>query len=428
MISRAGRLAAASKLAAALATLNNAYGQSPKGESLPITELHRGMVITKSARVSPRTYRLPASSSLDSAVITVRGDDITLDFAGATMEGVTAAEDPDVAAGIAIRIEGGRNVRITNARIRGYKIAILARGTRRLDLIGNDLSYNWKPRLYSVVEHESLIDWLSFHHNENDEWLRYGAGAYLADVTGGEIRGNTVEQGMNGLMLVRSTGLRIWNNSFSFNSGLGIGLYRSSGDTIMHNRVDYDVRGYSEGFYRRGQDAADLLVYEQSSHNLVAYNSMTHGGDGVFLWAGQSTMDTGAGGANDNFFTAMISVSLLRMASRRRSAETRLSQIILKDASTVCGVDTVLIRRSSATSSWVTAPGLQSSTGRTISSHRTHSPMIRRRSESGEIRSNRRTGVIRNIGTREVAVIESRTTSSPATAPASAPPARPISS
>lgn len=302
MISRAGRLAAASKLAAALATLNNAYGQSPKGESLPITELHRGMVITKSARVSPRTYRLPASSSLDSAVITVRGDDITLDFAGATMEGVTAAEDPDVAAGIAIRIEGGRNVRITNARIRGYKIAILARGTRRLDLIGNDLSYNWKPRLYSVVEHESLIDWLSFHHNENDEWLRYGAGAYLADVTGGEIRGNTVEQGMNGLMLVRSTGLRIWNNSFSFNSGLGIGLYRSSGDTIMHNRVDYDVRGYSEGFYRRGQDAADLLVYEQSSHNLVAYNSMTHGGDGVFLWAGQSTMDTGAGGANDNFF------------------------------------------------------------------------------------------------------------------------------
>jgi hypothetical protein len=70
----------------------------------------------------------------------------------------------------------------------------------------------------------------------------------------------------------------------------------------MHNHVDYDVRGYSEGFYRRGQDAADLLIYEQSSNNVVAYNSMTHGGDGVFLWAGQSTMDTGQGGANDNYF------------------------------------------------------------------------------------------------------------------------------
>jgi len=44
------------------------------------------------------------------------------------------------------------------------------------------------------------------------------------------------------------------------------------------------------------------MIYEQSSKNIVAYSSMTHGGDGVFLWAGQSTMDTGAGGANDNLF------------------------------------------------------------------------------------------------------------------------------
>jgi hypothetical protein len=70
----------------------------------------------------------------------------------------------------------------------------------------------------------------------------------------------------------------------------------------VHNRLDYDVRGYSEGFYRRGQDSAGLLMYEQSSHNIVAYNSATHGGDGLFLWAGQSTMDTGQGGANDNLF------------------------------------------------------------------------------------------------------------------------------
>src|SRR6266581_2619791 len=31
---------------------------------------------------------------------------------------------------------------------------------------------------------------------------------------------------------------------------------------------------------------------------------MTHGGDGLFLWAGQTTMDTGEGGANDNLFYA----------------------------------------------------------------------------------------------------------------------------
>ena len=56
------------------------------------------------------------------------------------------------------------------------------------------------------------------------------------------------------------------------------------------------------GFFRRGQDSAGLLMYEQSSNNVVAWNSVTHGGDGLFLWAGQSTMETGAGGANDNLF------------------------------------------------------------------------------------------------------------------------------
>ena len=273
-----------------------------RASTTPTIELRPGLVITHSARIAPRIYRFAAPESADSAVITVRGDDITLDFAGSTMEGMPADSNADLASGVAVRVDGGRNVRILNARIRGYRVGILARRTKNISLIDNDLSYNWKPRLYSVVGHESLIDWLSFHHNENGEWLRYGAGAYLSDVETGEIRGNTVTQGMNGMMLVRTNGLRIWNNVFSFNSGLGIGLYRSSGNSIMHNQADYDVRGYSEGFYRRGQDAAGLLIYEQSNRNVVAFNSMTHGGDGVFLWAGQSTMDTGEGGANENLF------------------------------------------------------------------------------------------------------------------------------
>ncbi len=267
-------------------------------------ELRPGMVITQSIRVVPKTYRLTAPASLDSAVITVRGDDVTVDFQGATLEGMAPEADPDRAVGVAIRVEGGRNVRIVNARVRGYRVGILVRGTRGLALIDNDVSYTWKPRLFSLIEHESLVDWLSYHHNERDEWLRYGAAIYLADVSGGEIHGNRAVQGMNGLLLARSDHVDIRNNEFSFNSGLGIGLYRSSDDTIIQNRIDYNVRGYSHRFYRRGQDSAGLLMYEQSSRNIVAYNSVTHGGDGLFLWAGQSTMDSGTGGANENLFYA----------------------------------------------------------------------------------------------------------------------------
>lgn len=113
------------------------------------------------------------------------------------------------------------------------------------------------------MEHESLADWLSFHHNEKREWMRYGAAMYREDVRGGEIRGNTVRQGMNGLLVTRTDSLLVVNNDFSFNSGLGIGLYRSDRNRIMHNRVDYNVRGYSDGFYRRGQDSAGILIYQQ---------------------------------------------------------------------------------------------------------------------------------------------------------------------
>ncbi|HYU28930.1 MAG TPA: hypothetical protein VEK83_07880, partial [Gemmatimonadales bacterium] len=105
-------------------------------------ELTPGMVITQSVRVVPKVYRLSG------APIVVRGDNITVDFRGATLEGSSADT--------AIRVDGGSNVRIVNAHVRGYKVGILARGTVHLFLEKNDLSHNWRPRLLSLVEHESL--------------------------------------------------------------------------------------------------------------------------------------------------------------------------------------------------------------------------------------------------------------------------------
>jgi hypothetical protein len=177
--------------------------------------LSRGLVITRSTRIVKDTYRLPANESADSAIIVIRGDNIVVDFAGATLAGTPTEGAPDEAKGVAIRIDGGRNVRIVNANIRGYKIGILARGTRNLELSNNNLSYNWKPRLYSGIEHESLMDWLSHHNNEKDEWMRYGAAIYLTDVKGGTIKGNRIEHGQNNEItanrfLLDSTAIRLW--------------------------------------------------------------------------------------------------------------------------------------------------------------------------------------------------------------------------
>jgi parallel beta-helix repeat protein len=280
-----------------LSLLIVAAALQPHAQTRPVA----GMVITRTMTLPAGNYTL-ASADYDHPAITIRGSNLTVDFTDVVLRGGPADADPDGFTGLAVLIDGGENVTINNLRAHGYKIGVLARGSRNLHITHADLSYNWKPRLYSLVEHESLVDWMSYHHNDKDEWLQSGAGIYLADSPGAEIDHTTIVQGQNGLMLARSDNARIWNNNFSFLSGLGIALYRASGNTIMHNKVDWCVRGYSHTFYNRGQDSAGILIYEQSHKNIVAFNSVTHGGDGLFLWAGQTTMDSGQGGANDNVF------------------------------------------------------------------------------------------------------------------------------
>jgi nitrous oxidase accessory protein NosD len=250
----------------------------------------------------PRGVHRLSSANLESPAITIRGSNIDLDLQGVELVGSPDSATPDRFAGLAILIDGGENITIRNARIRGYKVGILARNVKNLTLSGNDVSRNWKQRLYSRVERESLVDWMSYHNNEKDEWLRFGAGIYLKNIDRARIDRNIAKQGQNGLMITHSKDLTIWNNEFSFLSSLGIGMYRVTGSRVMHNKIDWCVRGYSHGFYNRGQDSAGILMYEQTSNNIVAYNSVTHGGDGLFLWAGQTTMDTGKGGSNDNLF------------------------------------------------------------------------------------------------------------------------------
>ncbi len=287
-------------LAVIAATVCVAHGSAQS--QLPAVTLTQGQVITSSIKIKPGVYRLPGAEG--KAAVTVRGSNITVDLTGVTIEGGEPFADPDGYIGTGIEIDGGDHVTVRGATIRGYKVGILARKSPFLHLTGHDLSYNWKQRLWSGIEKESLLDWMSYHDNEKDQWLRFGAAIYLSECDDAEVDHNRAIQGQNGLMVTRSARLKVWNNTFSWLSSVGLGMYRTTDSVIAHNTLDYAVRGYSHGFYYRGQDSTAILMYEQSSRNIVAHNSATHGGDGLFLWAGQSTMDTGQGGANDNVFYA----------------------------------------------------------------------------------------------------------------------------
>ena len=268
--------------------------------SQPDVPLTAGLVLSATTKIRPGVYRLTGDASRPALV--VRGSNLTVDLTGVTIEGGEPYADPDGYVGTGIEIEGGDHITIKGGVIRGYKVAILARKSPFLHLTGLDLSYNWKQRLWSGIEKESLLDWMSYHDNEKDEWLRYGAAIYLSECDDAEVDNSRATQGQNGLMVTRSNRLKIWNNDFSYLSSIGLGMYRTSDSLVAHNKFDYNVRGYSHGFYYRGQDSTGILMYEQSSRNTFHHNSATHGGDGVFMWAGQSTMDTGKGGVNDNVF------------------------------------------------------------------------------------------------------------------------------
>lgn len=264
----------------------------------PEITLTKGLIIKHSCRITPGKYTLLTDENQSAALI-IEGNDLTIDFQNAQMLGAAIGVPPSQFTGVAILLKG-QNITLLNAKAKGYKIAVFAENVSNLTLENCDFSYNYRPKLYSTRERENFSDWLSFHQNEHDEWMRYGAGIYLKNCLRATVKGCRITGGQNALLMSGCQDATVYNNFFTFNSGLGIGLYRSSRNKLMHNRLDWNVRGYSHKFYARGQDSAGILLYEQSSENTIAYNSTTHCGDGLFLWAGQSTMDSGEGGCNDN--------------------------------------------------------------------------------------------------------------------------------
>ena len=271
------------------------------GYTQTLSRLKAGQLISESLVIENDNYFIEADSSLQSPLIHISGKNLVIDFNQSILNGTNHPERPDLMKGLAIQIDkGSENITIKNLQVHGYKIALLADSVLKLSIIHCDFSYNYRPQLFSGRDQEDERDWMSYHHNEADEWKEKGAGIYLINCNKATIKDNIITGNQCALLMVKCNDAKVFDNNFSFNSGLGIGLYRSSNNFIYHNRLDFNIRGFSLGKYRRGQDSAGILVYEQSSENVFAYNSATHSGDGFFLWAGQSTLDTGIGGCNNN--------------------------------------------------------------------------------------------------------------------------------
>ncbi|HYE01708.1 MAG TPA: NosD domain-containing protein [Phycisphaerales bacterium] len=244
-------------------------------------------------------------------VLHVNVPGVTVEFApGSVLVGAGPGLEPDAYTGWGVRVDRAEGVTIRGAVVRGYRAGIYASKAPGLTLEGCDVSGNFRQRLRSTVAAEDASDWLWPHRNDQNEWLtNYGAGICIEESDRATVRGCRAREGQNGLILDRVNGGRIYDNDFSFLSGWGLALWRSSGNLITRNALDFCVRGYSHGIYNRGQDSAGILMFEQCSGNVIAENSATHGGDGLFCFAGRealgeekpaTTIDLAGRGCNDN--------------------------------------------------------------------------------------------------------------------------------
>jgi len=245
-----------------------------------------GTRIEHSCRVELPAEPLPDPEG--HGALEIAGDGITVELAG-DLRGAAPDAAGDGLAGFGIRVTG-RNATLRGAHVSGYRIGIhvTADGVTLEDC---DVSGNFRQRLRSTPEKEAEEDWLAPHDNDAHEWTeRYGAGIWIERSNDVTVRRSRARAGQNGLVLERCERASVYDNDFSFLSGWGIALWRTSDGVIARNACDFCVRGYSHGVYNRGQDSAGILLFEQCSRNVIAENSATHCGDGFFAFAGQEAL------------------------------------------------------------------------------------------------------------------------------------------
>lgn len=254
-------------------------------------------------------FEAPIEDAGRPGVVRITADGVTVACEG-VLRGAAPDALPNAYTGLGI-VVNAKDVVLTGARVSGFRVGIHAAEADGLVLSGADVSDNFRQRLRSTPAREDASDWLWPHDNDEHQWFeRYGAGVYVERSRRVTVRDCRARDTQNGLVLDRVEESLVYDNDFSFLSGWGVALWRSSRNVLSRNALDFCVRGYSHGIYNRGQDSAGILLFEQCSGNAIVENSATHGGDGLFAFAGQEALgergglpagfDHGGRGNNDN--------------------------------------------------------------------------------------------------------------------------------
>lgn len=241
-----------------------------------ITIPRAGTRVSGDVRVCPGTYRIP--DPREQGVLLVTTSDSRIDLSGVTIESGDSVPSRFVGTGVVV--QGADRVMISGGRVRGYRWGIRVEGGSGHRIEDLALSGSRAQALRSTALRYDEGDWLDIFHP--DSTLAYGGGLLLLDADRATVLRIHANGAQNGIALIRTTRSWLSENDVSGNSGWGISLWNSSGNTIQRNVAHHNVRCEAPT-WSRGCDSAALLLRDRSDSNLVADNDLRRSGDGFFL-------------------------------------------------------------------------------------------------------------------------------------------------
>jgi parallel beta-helix repeat protein len=243
----------------------------------PCTTIPRGgFRVSGDVKICPGTYRL--TDPRESGVLVITTSDTRVDLSGVTIESGDSV--PARFTGTGIVVKGADRVSIFGGRVRGYRWGIRIDGGTGHRIKDMALSGSRSQALRSTPLKYDERDWLDIFSAEST--VAYGGALALVEtdrVSVTAVQGNGAQ---NGIALIRSRRALLTENDLSGNSGWGISLWESSGNTLQGNRLHHNIR-CTAPTWSRGCDSAALLLREKSDSNLVVANDLRYSGDGFFL-------------------------------------------------------------------------------------------------------------------------------------------------
>jgi hypothetical protein len=223
--------------------------------------LEKGLIISESVTVLTDTFNITVSYK--NPAIIIEGENMVINFQGATLKGSNDKTLPNEFYGIGILVKG-KNIEIKNLNIQGYYLGILADQTDNLKITNSNLSYNFRCK----NEHKNKIYKCSQPIDSKFGEIR-AAGLIVKHSKDIVLENNKITHNNTGVILENEVTGEIYNNKIIFNLNAGVVDWGNHDSKIMHNHLSWN-RG--PGF----------TCSSNSRNLLIAYNSMTQNASNLF--------------------------------------------------------------------------------------------------------------------------------------------------